>query len=67
MNSFDMEFVAPEEIELTDNPGNVSAFTLEANVHIVDQKITHTKELTKREIKDKRQTNRETKDKQKEK
>ena len=62
-----MEFVAPEEIELTDNPGNVSAFTLEANVHIVDQKITHTKELTKREIKDKRQTNRETKDKQKEK
>ena len=67
MNSFDMEFVAPEEIELTDNLGNVSAFTLEANVHIVDQKITHTKELTKREIKDKRQTNRETKDKQKEK
>ena len=37
MNDFDTEFIAPEEIELTDNPGNVSALTLEANVHVVDQ------------------------------
>ena len=43
MNDFDSEFIAPEEIELTDNPGNVSALTLEANVHVVDQGITHTK------------------------
>ena len=43
MNDFDMEFIAPEEIELTGNQGSVSALTLEANVHIVDQGTTHTK------------------------
>ena len=43
MNDFDSEYIAPEEIELTDNPGNVSALTLEANVHVVDQGTTHTK------------------------
>ena len=43
MNDFDTKFIAPEEIELTDNQGNVSALTLEANVHIVDQGTTHTK------------------------
>ena len=43
MNDFDSEFIAPEEIELTDNPGNVSALTLEANVHVVVQGTTHTK------------------------
>ena len=43
MNDFDSEFIAPEEIELTDNPGNVSALTLEANVRVVDQGTTHTK------------------------
>ena len=43
MNDFDTEFIAPEEIKLTDNQGNVSALTLEANVHIVDQGTTHTK------------------------
>ena len=43
MNDFDTEFIAPEEIEFTDNQGNVSALTLEANIHIVDQGITHTK------------------------
>ena len=43
MNDFDTEFIAPEEIELTDNQGNVSALTLEANVHIVGQGTTHTK------------------------
>ena len=43
MNDFDSEFIAPEEIELTGNQGNVSALTLEVNVHIVDQGTTHTK------------------------
>ena len=41
MNDFNTEFIAPEEIELADNPGNVSALTLEANVHVVDQGTTH--------------------------
>ena len=41
MNDFDTEFIAPEEIELADNPGIVSALTLEANVHVVDQGTTH--------------------------
>ena len=45
MNDFHTEFIAPKEIELTDNPGNVSTLTLEANVHVVDQGTTHTKEL----------------------
>ena len=36
MNDNDTEFIAPEEIELTDNP---------ANVHVVDEGTTHTKEL----------------------
>ena len=43
MNDFDTEFIAPEEIGFTDNQGNVSALTLEGNVHIVDQGTTHTK------------------------
>ena len=43
MNDLDTEFIAPEEIELTDNPGNVRALILEANVHVVDQGTTHTK------------------------
>ena len=45
MNDFDTEFIAPEEVELTDNPGNMSALTLERNVHVVDQGTMHTKEL----------------------
>ena len=45
MNDFDTEFIAPEEVELTDNPDNVSALTLKANVHVVDQGTTRTKEL----------------------
>ena len=43
MNGFDTKFIAPEEIEFTDNPGHVSALTLETNVHVVDQGTTHTK------------------------
>ena len=51
MNDFDMEFIAPKEIELTDNPDNVNALILASNLHVVDQGTTHTKEEleTKRE------------------
>ena len=41
MNHFNTEFIAPEDIELTNNPGNVGAVTLEANVHVVDKGTTH--------------------------
>ena len=43
INDFDTEFIASKEIEPTDNQGNVSALTLEANLHIVDRGTTHTK------------------------
>ena len=43
MNDFDMEFIAPKEIEVTNNQGNASVLTLEENVHIVDQGTTYTK------------------------
>ena len=43
INDFDAEFIASKEIEPTDNQGNVSALTLEANLHIVDRGTTHTK------------------------
>ena len=43
MNDFDAEFIAPEEIKLIDSHGNVSALTLETNIHVVDQGTTHTK------------------------
>ena len=39
MNDSDTEFIAPEEIELTDQ------LTPLANVHFADEGITHTKEL----------------------
>ena len=45
MNDFDTECRAPEEIELTDNPGNVSASILEVNIHVVDHGTAHTKKL----------------------
>ena len=45
MNNFDAKFIVPEEIELTDNQGNVSTLTLEANFHVLDQETTHTKKL----------------------
>ena len=41
MNDFDREFIAPEDIELTDNPGKMGALTLEANVPLVDWWTTH--------------------------
>ena len=45
VNGFDAEFIAPGEIELTGNPENVSALTLETNVNAVGQGTTHTKGL----------------------
>ena len=36
MNDSNTEFIAREEIELTDNPGNASASKLEVNIHVVD-------------------------------
>ena len=45
MNDFDTECRAPEEIELTDKSGNVSASILEVNIHVVDHGTTHTKKL----------------------
>ena len=45
MNKFDRKFIAPEEIELSENPGNASVLTPEANAHIADEGTTHTKEL----------------------
>ena len=47
INDFDKEFIASEEIKLTDNPGNFSALKLEANDQVVHQRITHTKDGTK--------------------
>ena len=45
VNDFDTRYIAPEEIELTDNPSNMSALRLEVNIHVADQGITHTKEI----------------------
>ena len=45
MYDSDMEFIVPEEIGLTDNAGNGNVLTPEANVHVVDEVTTHTKEL----------------------
>ena len=53
MNNFDTEFMSSEEIEIIDNPGNMSALTLETNVNFVDQGTTHTKELREKQSKDK--------------
>ena len=48
MNDFDTKLIAPEEIELTDNPENVRLeFDIEANVHVVEKGTTHTRELEK--------------------
>ena len=45
MNDPDMESLAPEEIQLNGNPNNSSLLTPEANANVVDEGITHTKEL----------------------
>ena len=50
MNELDRKIIAPEEIELSENPGNASVLTPETNAHIADEGTTHTKELeTKKE------------------
>ena len=51
MNDSATEFIAPEKIEVTDNPDNASVLTPDAHVHVVDEGTTHTKEL---EINEKR-------------
>ena len=45
MNDSNMDFLAPEEIEVTGNPYIASVLTPEAIVHIVDKVITHFLEL----------------------
>ena len=45
INDFNKKFIAPEEIELTDSPGNMSALTLEAHVDVVNQGTSDTKGL----------------------
>ena len=45
MNDFDTKCIAPAEIELTDNPDNMSTLRLEVNIHVADQGRTHTKEI----------------------
>ena len=54
MNDFDGEIIAPEEIELTNNPNKVSGLILEANDQIADEGTTHTKELDTKKEKDAR-------------
>ena len=54
MNDFDTKLIAPEEIELTDNPENVRLeFDIEANVHVVEKGTTHTRELERNKRKKK--------------
>ena len=41
MNDSNTDFIAREEIKLTDNPGNESALKLEVNIHVVDLMEQH--------------------------
>ena len=45
MDGFATKFIGLNEIELNDNPENVSSLKLEANIYVVDKETTHTKEL----------------------
>ena len=45
INDFEAEFIAREEIEITNNLNKLSTLALEANIHVVDQGNTYTKEL----------------------
>ena len=56
INDFEAEFIAREEIEITNNLNKLSTLALEANIHVVDQGNTYTKEL---------ETNKKRKKKQK--
>ena len=59
MNDCDTEFIAPEEIKLTDNPDNASVLTPEANFHVVAEgpHIIKNQRQTKREKKLKKYPN----------
>ena len=45
VNDSDAEFIAPEEIEFTDNRDNASVLTPELNDYVFDEGTAHTKEL----------------------
>ena len=45
MNDSNTEFIASEEIEITDNADNAIVMTSEAKVDVVDEGITPTKEI----------------------
>ena len=45
MNDSDMEFIALEEIELTDNLGNGNVLMPDANIYVANKKTAHAKEL----------------------
>ena len=45
MNDSGTKFLAPEEINFTENLDNASVLTPEVNFHVVDEGTTHTKEL----------------------
>ena len=55
INDFETEFIALEEIEITNNLNKLSTLALEANIHVVDQGNTYTNEL---ETNKKRKNNR---------
>ena len=41
MNDSETEFIAPQEIELPDNPYNMNVLIPRANFHVVDEGTTH--------------------------
>ena len=41
MNDSETEFIAPQEIELPDNPYNMSVLIARASVHVVDEGTSH--------------------------
>ena len=45
MNDSDKEFIALEEIELTENPGNANVLTPDANIYGANKKTANAKEL----------------------
>ena len=57
INDSDMEIIALEDLELTDNADNASFLTQEANADVVDEGATHTKELETNKKKKNREEN----------
>ena len=45
MNNSDMEFIAPDEIKLTDNPDNANVLMPDAYIYVVNKNTTLAKEL----------------------